>query len=147
MKKVLLLGALLSTMAFGAGPEGATSGSATVNLTGKAVPVLEITDGGDFTFGDVVVNTTKTLNKTFTIKGADGYNVTLSAEVKGTVVNLNKSILTVGIGSEGSTATDSEENITVTSSGVTKEIYVKYAPTETTHTLSGETLTLTATYE
>jgi ABC-type Fe3+-hydroxamate transport system substrate-binding protein len=147
MKKVLLLGALLSTMAFGTAPEGAKPATAEVSLTGTAVPVLEITGGGDFEFGDVVIKTSKTLNKTFTIKGADGYTVTLNATLSGTVVSLDENILTVGIGSEGSTATTSEGRISVTATGVTKDVYVKYAPTEIGHTLDGEILTLTATYE
>lgn len=147
MKKVLLLGALLSTIAFGTAPEGAKPATAEVNLTGTAVPVLEITGGEDFEFGDVVIKTSKTLNKTFTIKGAEGYTVTLEAELSGAVVELGGNILTVGIGEEGSTTTTSESSISVTADGVTRDIYVKYNPTETTHSLEGETLTLTATYE
>lgn len=146
MKKVLLLGALLSTMAFGAGPAGAESGSKTVNLTGKAVPVLEITDGGDFAFGDVVVNTQKTLNQTFKIKGAQGYNVTLSAELSGKVITEGENILMVGIGEDGSAESTSKSEISATPDGTETEIRVTYAPKAVAHTLTNEKLLLTATY-
>lgn len=150
MKKVLLLGALLSTMAFGAGPEGAAPATKTVTFTGTAVPVLEIRGDGSFAFGEVVVNTTKTMNKTFKIIGSTTYTVKLDAVLSGGVVDseTQTNVLTVGIGSEGNAKTATESGISLVEAGTEKNIYIKYAPTKTEHSLKkGETLTLTATYE
>lgn len=147
MKKVLLLGALLSTMAFGTAPEGAKPATAEVSLTGTAVPVLEIVEGGDFVFGEVVIKTTKKLSQTFKIKGATGHTVKLDANLSGKVITEGENILMVGIGEDGVAETTSKTGISTTPTGTETTIYVTYAPTDVSHTLTNEKLLLTATYE
>lgn len=89
MKKVLLLGALLSTMAFGEVEQD--NKQATINFTGKAIGVLTIEGGADVNFGTVVVGKDVTSSSTVTLKGEEKQNIkltisTISEISTGTVV-------------------------------------------------------------
>lgn len=147
MKKVLLLGALLSTMAFGA-PVGAEPSTKDIILSGKAIEPVQITStNSTLNFGTVVKNKSKELTEELTITGTDGNTVTLTAVLSGTVIESAENVLKVGIGSAGTGESAEERGITLTSGTVTKTLYLTYSPTETGHTLSKEKVTLTATYE
>lgn len=147
MKKVLLLGALLSTMAFGA-PVGAEPSTKDIILSGEAIEPVQITStNSTLDFGTVVKNNSKELTEELTITGTDGNTVKLTAVLSGTVIENAENVLKVGIGSAGTGESAEETGITLTSGTVTKTLYLTYSPTETGHTLSGEKVTLTATYE
>ena len=145
MKKVLLLGALLSTMAFGTSVSGTIgdssigkSATATVNLNGNAIKAIEIsTTTTEVNFGTILVGQTSKADVTFTIKGAQGKSGTLSANVSttsGTSSHVttsfeNSGSFSLASGSEGST---------------TEKLTLSYAP-KAVETLTG-TVTVTATY-
>lgn len=87
MKKVLLLGALLSTMAFGvdgevSGQTGLTSSTEQINFTGTALKALKITaDETTVSFGTLVVGQVSTAKVGLSLEGADTKRATLKAAV------------------------------------------------------------------
>ena len=141
MKKVLLLGALLSTMAFGAidGAE-ATKASATVNLTGKAIKRLQISAGtSSINFGTVVVNQTSQVqtSEISITQGTTGQKVKLS--------------VSVGSGGDGVAAYfgspgTSTKDITITGTSDTDKATVSFTYTPTVEGSLSTTATVTATY-
>lgn len=142
MKKVLLLGALLSTMAFGA-PSGAEEIQQTINITGTAVEPLSITsDNNTIEFGSVVAGTSKELEKEISFSGEAGSTVKLTAKITGT----KATTLTVGLdGTSGDSQETVKTGINITT-GVTMKI--KYHPLSSDDDLkANEMVTLTAIYE
>ena len=143
MKKVLLLGALLSTMAFGTSVNGTIgdssigkSATATVNLNGNAIKAIEIsTTTTEVNFGTILVGQTSKADVTFTIKGAEGKSGTLSANVSTT--SGTSSHVTTSFENSGSFSLASGES-------TTEKLTLSYAP-EAVETLTG-TVTVTATY-
>ena len=143
MKKVLLLGALLSTMAFGTSVNGTIgdssigkSATATVNLNGNAIRAIEIsTTTKNVNFGTILVGQTSKADVTFTIKGAQGKSGTLSANVSTT--SGNSSYVTASFENSGSFSLASGES-------TTEKLTLSYAP-KVVETLTG-TVTVTATY-
>ena len=143
MKKVLLLGALLSTMAFGTSVNGTIedssigkSATATVNLNGNAIKAIEIsTTTKNVNFGTILVGQTSKADVTFTIKGAQGKSGTLSANVSTT--SGTSSHVTTSFGNSGSFSLASGES-------TTEKLTLSYAP-KAVETLTG-TVTVTATY-
>lgn len=143
MKKVLLLGALLSTMAFGTSvsgtiedPSTGKSATATVNLKGEAIRAIEIeTTTTEVNFGTILVGQTSKADVNFTIEGAQGKSGTLSAEVS----------TTSGTKDKVTTSFDGGNTFSLDSSELTtKKLTLAYAP-EAVETLTG-TVTVTATY-
>lgn len=141
MKKVLLLGALLSTMAFGVAPSGATEVTQDINLTGTSVEPLAITsDDTTIEFGSVVAGTYKEESKEITFSGEANSIVKLTAEISGTKATL----LTVGLdGTSGNSQEATKDDIAI-ATGVTMRI--KYSPNLGTDDLVDEKVTLTAIY-
>ena len=143
MKKVLLLGALLSTMAFGTSVSGTIenssigkSATATVNLNGNAIRAIEIsTTTKNVNFGTILVGQTSKADVTFTIKGAQGKSGTLSANVSTT--SGTSSHVTTSFENSGSFSLASGES-------TTEKLTLSYAP-KAVETLTG-TVTVTATY-
>jgi hypothetical protein len=143
MKKVLLLGALLSTMAFGTSVSGTIedssigkSATATVNLNGNAIRAIEIsTTTKNVNFGTILVGQTSKADVTFTIEGAQGKSGTLSANVSTT--SGTSSYVTASFENSGSFSLASGES-------TTEKLTLSYAP-EAVETLTG-TVTVTATY-
>lgn len=143
MKKVLLLGALLSTMAFGTSVSGTIedlsigkSATATVNLNGNAIRAIEIsTTTKNVNFGTILVGQTSKADVTFTIEGAQGKSGTLSANVSTT--SGTSSYVTASFENSGSFSLASGES-------TTEKLTLSYAP-EAAETLTG-TVTVTATY-
>lgn len=143
MKKVLLLGALLSTMAFGTSVNGTIgdssigkSATATVNLNGNAIRAIEIsTTTTEVNFGTILVGQTSKADVTFTIKGAEGKSGTLSANVSTT--SGTSSHVTTSFENSGSFSLASGES-------TTEKLTLSYAP-KAVETLTG-TVTVTATY-
>ena len=143
MKKVLLLGALLSTMAFGTSVNGTIgdssigkSATATVNLNGNAIRAIEIsTTTKNVNFGTILVGQTSKADVTFTIKGAEGKSGTLSANVSTT--SGTSSHVTTSFENSGSFSLASGES-------TTEKLTLSYAP-KVVETLTG-TVTVTATY-
>ena len=143
MKKVLLLGALLSTMAFGTSVNGTIedssigkSATATVNLNGNAIKAIEIsTTTTEVNFGTILVGQTSKADVTFTIKGAQGKSGTLSANVSTT--SGTSSYVTASFENSGSFSLASGES-------TTEKLTLSYAP-KAVETLAG-TVTVTATY-
>ena len=143
MKKVLLLGALLSTIAFGTSVSGTIedssigkSATATVNLNGKAIKAIEIsTTTKNVNFGTILVGQTSKADVTFTIKGAPGKSGTLSANVSTT--SGTSSHVTTSFENSGSFSLASGES-------TTEKLTLSYAP-KAVETLTG-TVTVTATY-
>lgn len=143
MKKVLLLGALLSTMAFGTSVNGTIgdssigkSATATVNLNGNAIRAIEIsTTTKNVNFGTILVGQTSKADVTFTIKGAEGKSGTLSANVSTT--SGTSSHVTTSFENSGSFSLASGES-------TTEKLTLSYAP-QAVETLTG-TVTVTATY-
>ena len=141
MKKVLLLGALLSTMAFGA-IDGAevTKASATVNLTGQAIKQLQISAGtSSINFGTVVVNQTSQVqtSEISITQGTTGQKVKLS--------------VSVGSGGDGVAAYfdspgTSTKDITITGTSGTDKATVSFTYTPTVEGSLSTTATVTATY-
>lgn len=143
MKKVLLLGALLSTMAFGTSVNGTIgdssigkSATATVNLNGNAIRAIEIsTTTKNVNFGTILVGQTSKADVTFTIKGAEGKSGTLSANVS----------TTSGTSSHVTTSFENSGNFSLASGeSTTEKLTLSYAP-NAVETLTG-TVTVTATY-
>ena len=143
MKKVLLLGALLSTMAFGTSVSGTIenssigkSATATVNLNGNAIKAIEIsTTTKNVNFGTILVGQTSKADVTFTIKGAQGKSGTLSANVS----------TTSGTSSHVTTSFENSGSFSLTSGeSTTEKLTLSYAP-QAVETLTG-TVTVTATY-
>lgn len=143
MKKVLLLGALLSTMAFGTSVSGTIedssigkSATATVNLNGNAIRAIEIsTTTKNVNFGTILVGQTSKADVTFTIKGAQGKSGTLSANVS----------TTSGTSSHVTTSFENSGSFSLTSGeSTTEKLTLSYAP-QAVETLTG-TVTVTATY-
>lgn len=93
MKKVLLLGALLSTMAFGAGAaskgmvsgtDGTSAKTSEINFSGTAYKPVTITAANDSVeFGTLVVGQISTATVGLNLTGDNAKTATLSAEVKG----------------------------------------------------------------
>ena len=143
MKKVLLLGALLSTMAFGTSVSGnvenssvGKSATATVSLNGNAIRAIEIsTTTKDVDFGTILVGQTSKADVTFTIEGAEGKSGTLSAEVSTT--SGTSSYVTTSFEKSGSFSLTSGES-------TTEKLTLSYAP-KAVEKLTG-TVTVTATY-
>lgn len=143
MKKVLLLGALLSTMAFGTSVSGnvenssvGKSATATVSLNGNAIRAIEIsTTTKDVDFGTILVGQTSKADVTFTIEGAEGKSGTLSAEVSTT--SGTSSYVTTSFENSGSFSLTSGES-------TTEKLTLSYAP-KAVEKLTG-TVTVTATY-
>ena len=143
MKKVLLLGALLSTMAFGTLVSGTIgdssigkSATATVNLNGNAIRAIEIsTTTKNVNSGTILVGQTSRADVTFTIKGAEGKSGTLSANVSTT--SGTSSHVTTSFENSGSFSLASGES-------TTEKLTLSYAP-QAVETLTG-TVTVTATY-
>lgn len=87
MKKALLLGALLSTMAFGAagevsGQTGLTSSTEQIKFTGTALKALKITaDETTVNFGTLVIGQKSTATVGLTLEGADTKTANLEAKV------------------------------------------------------------------
>lgn len=144
MKKVLLLGALLSTMALGAPANGSVSGtieSAKTNeipFSGKALAPVTITAGSDsIQFGTLVVGQKSTATVTLNLTGADEKTASLRAEVKG-IENTDPGSVVASFTGTG--------NGTVSFSGGTgtDELTLVYTPTKAGE-ISG-TVTVTATY-
>lgn len=139
MKKALLLGALLSTMAFGGTIVGNTGVSDTITLTGNAIEVLTVTAGTDSIDFGTVVKGSKTEVKTseITITGdTKQTGVTLTVAIDGTSASDVKGYF----GSEGITSTD----ITLEGGSKTETVSFIYQPS-TTEDLSA-TATITAIY-
>lgn len=143
MKKVLLLGALLSTMAFGTSVNGTIgdssigkSATATVNLNGNAIKAIEIsTTTTEVNFGTILVGQTSKADVNFTIGGAQGKSGTLSAEVS----------TTSGTSSHVTTSFKNSGRFSLTSGeSTTEKLTLSYAP-KVVETLTG-TVTVTATY-
>lgn len=143
MKKVLLLGALLSTMAFGTSVSGnvenssvGKSATATVSLNGNAIRAIEIsTTTKDVDFGTILVGQTSKADVTFTIEGAQGKSGTLSAEVS----------TTSGTSSYVATSFENSGSFSLTSGeSTTEKLTLSYAP-KAVEKLTG-TVTVTATY-
>ena len=143
MKKVLLLGALLSTIAFGTSVNGTIedssigkSATATVNLNGNAIKAIEIsTTTKNVNFGTILVGQTSKADVTFTIKGAQGKSGTLSANVS----------TTSGTSSHVTTSFENSGSFSLTSGeSTTEKLTLSYAP-QAVETLTG-TVTVTATY-
>ena len=146
MKKVLLLGALLSTMAFGVTGTG-ESDPLEIKLTGLALQKLEVASNNpSIAFGNVVAGSSLTVdNTTITVKGTTGGKAKLTATLSGT----NSDTLTVGFDSDVPLAATSasKENLAVTPTGVTTTLKVKYAPLDAEDSLGEDTkITLTAIY-
>lgn len=143
MKKVLLLGALLSTMAFGTSVSGnvenssvGKSATATVSLNGNAIRAIEIsTTTKNVNFGTILVGQTSKADVTFTIEGAQGKSGTLSANVSTT--SGTSSYVTASFENSGSFSLASGES-------TTEKLTLSYAP-KAVETLAG-TVTVTATY-
>ena len=143
MKKVLLLGALLSTMAFGTSVSGTIensstgkSATATVDLKGEAIRAIEIsTTTTEVNFGTILVGQTSKADVNFTIGGAQGKSGTLSAEVS----------TTSGTSSHVTTSFENSGRFSLTSGeSTTGKLTLSYAP-KVVETLAG-TVTVTATY-
>ena len=143
MKKVLLLGALLSTMAFGTSVNGTIgdssigkSATATVNLNGNAIKAIEIsTTTTEVNFGTILVGQTSKADVNFTIGGAPGKSGTLSANVS----------TTSGTSSHVTTSFENSGRFSLTSGeSTTEKLTLSYAP-KAVETLTG-TVTVTATY-
>lgn len=140
MKKVLLLGALLSTIAFGA-INGAEESKATANvtLTGKAIEALQISAAmNTIAFGTVVIG------QDIPVKSTD---INITTGTKGQKVRFNVAVGENGngvkayFGSEGTTTKD----ITIQGTDADKAtVSFKYTPT-TAGSLN-TTVTITATY-
>lgn len=146
MKKVLLLGALLSTMAFGVTGTG-QSEDVTIKLSGVALQKLKVeSSASSLNFGNVVAGSNLTIDDTtITVKGTTGGKAKLTATLSGT----NSDTLTVGFDEDVSlTATSAEKgNLAVTPAGVTTTLKVNYAPVDAQDSLSADTMiTLTAIY-
>lgn len=141
MKKVLLLGALLSTMAFGAAPSGATEVKQNINIRGTAVEPLAITSNNStIEFGKVVAETEKEESKEITFSGEANSIVKLTAKITGT----KAALLTVGLdGTSGTTQEATKEDIAI-AAGVT--MMIKYSPETGDDDLTDEMVTLTAIY-
>lgn len=143
MKKVLLLGALLSTMAFGTSVSGnvenssvGKSATATVSLNGNAIRAIEIsTTTKNVNFGTILVGQISKADVTFTIEGAQGKSGTLSANVSTT--SGTSSYVTASFENSGSFSLASGES-------TTEKLTLSYAP-KAVETLAG-TVTVTATY-
>lgn len=143
MKKVLLLGALLSTMAFGTSVSGTIenssigkSATATVDLKGNAIRAIAIsTTTTEVNFGTILVGQTSKADVNFTIGGAQGKSGTLSAEVSTT--SGTSSYVTTSFENSGSFSLTSGES-------TTEKLTLSYAP-KAVETLTG-TVTVTATY-
>lgn len=139
MKKVLLLGALLSTMAFGGTIVGNTGVSDTIALTGNAIEVLTVTAGTDSIDFGTVVKGSKTEVKTseITITGdTEQTGVTLTVAINGTSASDVKGYF----GSEGTISTA----ITLEGGSKKETVSFVYQPSSTTD-LSA-TATITAIY-
>lgn len=146
MKKVLLLGALLSTMAFGVTGTG-KSDDVIIKLTGVALQKLEVqSNAGSLNFGNVVAGSDLTIDSTtITVKGTEGGKAKLTATLSGT----NSDTLTVGFDNDVPLAATSaaKENLAVTPTGVTTTLKVNYAPVDAEDSLGEDTkITLTAIY-
>ena len=146
MKKVLLLGALLSTMAFGVTGTG-DSTPVEIKLTGVALQKLKVeSSASSLDFGNVVAGSNLTIDDTtITVKGTTGGKARLTATLSGT----NSDTLTVGFDSDVPLAATSaaKENLAVTPDGVTTTLKVNYAPLDAQDSLSTDTMiTLTAIY-
>lgn len=145
MKKVLLLGALLSTMAFGALTGTGESTPVEITLSGTALKQLEVEAGqSSIAFGQVVANTTAESDAiTITVKGTTGGKAKLTAEITGT----KKNTLKVQFDDAGYTAESAaKEGLMVTESGVTTKLKVSYTPQNENDSLTTETIKLTAIY-
>lgn len=83
MKKVLLLGALLSTMAF---EVTGKSDDVIIKLTGVALQKLKVESSANFlNFGNVVAGSDLTIDSTtITVKGTEGEKASLTATLSGT---------------------------------------------------------------
>lgn len=145
MKKVLLLGALLSTMAFGVASKGEVSGtnglSATtseISLSGTALKPVTITAANDSVeFGTLVVGQTSTATVALSLTGDDTKTAKLSASINGVTEDSGSVVASfTGAGTgkvsfSGGTGTD--------------ELTLVYTPTKA-GTISGNVV-VTATYE
>ncbi len=151
MKKVLLLGALLSTMAFGAAGnfthKDSTPTEATISLKGTAIEQVKIISGTEdaIEFGTVVIGAKKLETREIGLSGTGTYNVSLTATVTGT----NSNVLDIAFGDTVSDGAGQSASTKVALSGGTgtAKIAIQYAPTGTGHSLTnGEIINLTATY-
>lgn len=145
MKKVLLLGALLSTMAFGAASEGIVSGEAGLSaktseipFTGTAYKPVTITAANESVeFGTLVVGQTSTATVALNLTGDDEKTATLSAEIKG--------LDSTDPGSVEASFTGTGKGTVSFSGGTgTDELTLVYTPTKA-GTISGNVV-VTATY-
>lgn len=136
MKKVLLLGALLSTMAFGGTIVGNTGVSDTISLEGNAIEVLTVTaETKSIDFGTVVKGTKTPAQTSKIIITGDTIQtgVTLTVAIDGTSASDVKGYF----GSEGTTST------AITLEGGKKEETVSfvYQPLSTTDLSAIATIT------
>lgn len=139
MKKVLLLGALLSTMAFAGTIVGNTEVSDTITLTGNAIEVLKVTaETKSIDFGTVVKNTkTPVQTSKITITGdTTQTGVKLTVAIDGTSADDVKGYF----GSEETTST------VITLEGGTKEETVSFVYQPSSTTDLSATATITAIY-
>ena len=147
MKKVLLLGALLSTMAFGeegiasgsiAGSDTNKSKSIEITFSGTVYKQMTITaDNKQVNFGKMVVGQNSSAEINLILTGQKSSAATLSAAKS--MTGDNDSALVISF--------DQGETVSFSSSGdATKKMNLVYTPTSSaTGEISG-TVTVTATY-
>lgn len=151
MKKVLLLGALLSTMAFGAAGDftfnGAEATTGEIELKGTAVAQVKINEVPALDFGTVVAGASKNEVATITLNGVTGKTVKLSAALSGGKASTLK--LEFVDSSSGTVSTGKEEDFKTLTTDDSAYLAVKYTPATADDSLTGsETkVLLTAKYE
>lgn len=153
MKKVLLLGALLSTMAFGAAEdfthEGSTPSTTQINLKGKAINQVQISATESLDFGTVVVNASKNEVATITLTGENTRRVALNAKLEGDKKSALKiEFVDSEIGTVSSEKEEDNKTVLMTEEDNKTYLAVKYTPKSSNDGLtdSGTKVLLTATY-
>lgn len=138
MKKVLLLGALLSTMAFGATVDSGELPAVTkeITLSGTAIPQVRIEEIAPVAFGVVVEGASVTKPATINITGSDAYGVKLTAEIKNNTSSL--------ISAEFQNGTELEKSVVMSGGTGQAILNITY---KASGNLTKESITVTAKYE
>lgn len=151
MKKVLLLGALLSTMAFGAAGDftfdGAEATTGEITLRGTAVAQVTINEVAPLDFGTVVAGASKNEVATISLTGIEGKNVKLSATLSGTKKDTLKIEFVESTSGSVTSGNDTAEKSL--NADTTAYLAVKYTPATADDSLTGTDtkVLLTAKYE
>lgn len=138
MKRVFFMVGILAALSMTAFGKEVGSVNKSINITGTAVPAIEITGPESVVFGKVVVGSTQEKDIELTLKGDKNQNVKL----KSNIASLSDKYISF---STGKGITDDEKVLLDGTGNGKKALTLKYAP-RASGSLTA-TLTVTASYD